>query len=81
MHGASQQDHDLYVMVNGLDYDVPFEIQEGVPGQWLRVIDTSQDSPHDIVDLLDADPVGGSGYEVRARSVVVLLRPRAKRET
>ena len=46
--GASQQDADLYVMINASDRDETFEIQEGQPGEWRRVFDTGLASPDDF---------------------------------
>jgi glycogen operon protein len=41
LHGASQGDRDLYVMINAYHQDLVFTIQEGRPGSWERVIDTA----------------------------------------
>src|SRR6185437_222082 len=44
--GASERDDDLYVMINSHWEPHAFVIQEA--GYWLRAIDTSRESPHDI---------------------------------
>lgn len=44
----------------------------GVP--WCRWIDTSLDSPHDIMDWRAAAPLEGSSYRVGPRSVVMLIQ-------
>ena len=74
LHGASQGDQDLYVMINGGAADVWFTVQEGVPRDWRRVFDTALPSPDDAVDAAAAPPLQSPDYLVRARSVVVLLR-------
>jgi glycogen operon protein len=40
--------------------------------RWRRAIDTSRDSPDDIVDTPDQTPLSGSAYLLEPRSVVVL---------
>ncbi len=72
LHGASQHDNDLYVMINAHWLDLDFEIQEG--DGWRRVIDTSLPSPCDIMDAGHEEPIETSRYRVRARSVVVLIK-------
>jgi isoamylase len=63
---------DLYVIVNAYWEPLAFTIQ--APGRWLRVVDTSLDTPRDIVDPPEAPSVDGTS-EVAARSVVILERP------
>lgn len=75
LRGASQRDTDLYVMINGSTNDVTFQLQEGQPAEWRRVIDTALASPNDFQeDLHGAPALTGSTYPVKDRSVVVLLR-------
>jgi isoamylase len=74
LHGDSQRDVDLYVMINKHWEDLTFTIQEGESGQWRRVIDTSLDSPDDFCGP-GVEVCVTSTYVVRARSVVVLIRP------
>jgi glycogen operon protein len=79
LHGASQQDDDLYVMINSHWEPHVFVIQE--PGSWLRAIDTSRESPDDIRDPGTEIPVTLQTYDVGPRSIVVLVRrvaPRAQ---
>ena len=73
LYGASQDDDDLYVMINAHWQRLSFSIQE-TSGQWSRVVDTSLSSPDDFLDA--AAPLEGSAYDVDARSVVVLVRPK-----
>ncbi|MGH7140827.1 MAG: hypothetical protein ACREHD_34280 [Pirellulales bacterium] len=75
LRGASQQDADLYLMINASAGDASFQLHEGQPGEWRRVIDTALPSPDDIQDEPHAAPaLRASTYTVQARSVVVLLR-------
>ena len=73
LHGASQQDGDIYVMINAYWETLEFEIQEGKPEDWLKIVDTHLASPHDLCDC--GLPLCSSKYKVAPRSVVVLLRP------
>jgi glycogen operon protein len=53
----------------------PLEFELPAPagrGPWHRWIDTSLESPNDIVPWKEAPPVPGSSYRVGARSVVML---------
>ena len=72
LHGASQNDDDIYVMINAYWQPLQFELQEGAPPDWVRVVDT---------DLLSPDDFSGRGlqlqqsiYQVAPRSIVVLVR-------
>lgn len=76
LHGASQDDEDLYVMINAYWDDLPFFIQDGPFQEWKRVIDTSMDSPNDFRGPGNEIPLMSQTYIVRARSVVVLIRLR-----
>jgi isoamylase len=74
LHGASANDSDLYVMINAYWEPLSFTIQEGEPGDWKRIVDTSEDSPSDFADAGTASPLSSLFYTVAPRSVVVLLR-------
>ena len=76
LHGASQNDDDLYVMINAHREDLHFFIQEGRPEEWRRVIDTALDSPDDFCEPGREAPLAFGSYTVKARSVVVLIRRR-----
>ena len=72
LHGASQGDHDIYVMINGYWEQLKFDLQEGFPQEWQRVVDTALPSPNDFADrgvMLEK-----ATYAVSPRSIVVLLR-------
>ncbi len=74
LHGASRDDNDIYVMINAYWEDLDFTIQEGAVGDWSRVVDTSIESPGDIVEQGREPVLNSAEYRVTARSVVVLLR-------
>jgi isoamylase len=72
VRGSSQEDADLYVMINGGSGPVPFVIQDAEPA-WRLVIDTARAAPDDI-DLARRSMLQHTSYVVDARSVVVLER-------
>ncbi|OGA39999.1 MAG: glycogen debranching enzyme [Betaproteobacteria bacterium RIFCSPLOWO2_12_FULL_68_19] len=76
LHGASQRDDDLYVMINAYWEDLDFQVQEGTTAEWRRVVDTSLDSPLDFLEPGGENPLQSLRYRVAARSVAVLLRER-----
>ena len=74
LHGASERDDDLYVLINAYWQPLEFTIQEGAPGSWRRAVDTSLSSPDDIAAAGSEPIVGGLQYTAGPRSVVVLVR-------
>ena len=74
LHGGSEKDADLYVMINAYWQPLTFQIQEGRAGEWRRVIDTGLASPLDIADPGTESVVASDRYEVPARAIVVLVR-------
>jgi glycogen operon protein len=72
LRGQSQNDDDLYVMINAHWKDLDFAIQEGYG--WKRVIDTSYCGAQDILEPGNEEPIGSAHYRVKARSVVVLIK-------
>ena len=73
LHGASQTDDDIYVMINAYWQKLSFQIQEGTPDEWLRIVDTDLATPADFSER--GVPLQSQTYEVAPRSIVVLLRP------
>jgi glycogen operon protein len=55
-----------------LDFELP-RVGDGIEDSWLRWIDTSLDSPHDIVEWQTAPPVASRAYRAGPRSVVMLF--------
>jgi glycogen operon protein len=76
LHGASQGDDDIYVMINAYWEELEFHVQEGTPKEWTRIVDTALPSPEDFSD--NGAPLQRLSYSVGPRSIVVLLRPRNK---
>ncbi len=77
LHGTSQGDDDIYVMINAYWNELEFEIQEGTAQEWNRIVDTALPSPDDFSD--HGVPMNETRYVVASRSIVVLLR--AKKRT
>ena len=73
LRGGRLQDADIYAMINCYWEDLAFTVQEGRADEWLRVVDTSLDSPKDILEPGGEEPIASLRYTVRARSVVVLV--------
>src|ERR1700736_456735 len=74
LSGKSQQDDDLYVMVNAYTEPLSFTIFDGLQKPWNRVVDTSFESPDDILGPGSEITVIGSKYLVQPRSIVVLIQ-------
>jgi isoamylase len=72
LHGASQGDDDIYVMINAYWEELEFHIQEGMPAEWKRIVDTALPSPDDFSDR--GVSLARASYLVAPRSIVVLLR-------
>ena len=77
LHGASQpDDDDIYVMINTYWQELQFQIQEGTPQDWLRIVDTAMPSPEDFSE--PGLPLQQLTYRIAPRSIVVLVRARTK---
>jgi glycogen operon protein len=67
----------LHLILNAywepLDFELPLIGEEG--GSWRRWIDTSLDSPHDIVEWQTAPQITGRTYRAGPHSVVILHAP------
>jgi isoamylase len=72
LRGASQADDDIYVMINAYWQELHFQIQEGAPQDWTRIVDTGLPSPDDFSEY--GLPLQQSIYRVAPRSIVVLVR-------
>jgi len=73
LHGASHGDDEIYAMINGYWEELEFQIQEGTPQEWVRVVDTNLPSPGDFSE--PGMPLEQIKYKVGPRSIVVLTRP------
>ena len=74
LHGASQDDDDIYVIVNAYWEALEFQVQEGAAHEWKRIVDTDLPSPDDFSD--HGSPLERTNYVAAPRSIVVLVRPR-----
>ena len=74
LHGASQNDTDLYVMINAFWQELTFLVQEGQADEWRRVVDTSLPSPSDFCEPGGEQLLQSLSYKVGPRSTVVLIR-------
>src|SRR4030095_7834376 len=78
LRGASVDNDDLYVMINGHWEDHDFTVLEGCPSEWWHVLDTARPTPEDIAEPGSESKLESASYLVRARSVVVLRRARLR---
>jgi isoamylase len=74
LSGKSHQDLDLYVMINAYSEPLTFTIFDGLQKPWSRIVDTSFESPQDILSPGSEVTVVGSKYLVGPRSIVVLTQ-------
>jgi isoamylase len=72
LHGASQEDDDIYVMINAYWDKLEFHVQERFAQEWMRIVDTALASPNDFSE--NGEPLQALSYSLAPRSVVVLLR-------
>jgi glycogen operon protein len=72
LHGASQGDDDIYVMINAYWQPLQFQIQQGAPQDWVRIVDTDLPSPGDCSE--HSSPLQQLMYQVAPRSIVILVR-------
>jgi isoamylase len=77
LHGGSQQDNDIYVMINAYWEELTFKIQEGAADDWRRVVDTSLESPFDFLEPSNESPLQSLYYRVPARVIIVLVRDKS----
>jgi isoamylase len=76
LRGGSEDDDDLYVMINASDHALEFVIQEPRANGWRRVIDTSLEGPDGIRDLHESLDLASMSVETQPRSIVVCLSRR-----
>ncbi|MCC7382209.1 MAG: glycogen-debranching protein [Deltaproteobacteria bacterium] len=77
LSGESQGDDDLYVLVNAGTKDLSPKIHQGDQVEWSLVADTAANPPHDFLD--EPLPLNTHPLLLRARSVMLLIRPRRRR--
>jgi isoamylase len=76
LHGASQGDDDIYVMINAYWEELEFHLQEGTVQEWKRIVDTALPSPDDFSER--GVPLEQTKSTLAPRSIVVLRRPRKR---
>ena len=62
----------FFHILNAYWEPLDFELPTLTNGTWRRWIDTSLDSPNDILPWEEAPPISGNSYRVADRSVVML---------
>lgn len=73
LKGTSLNDDDFYIMVNCYWEPLEFKLSFNTDG-WRKIIDTSLNSPEDIVGLESGAPILNAGCLVQGRSIMVLQR-------
>ena len=73
LHGGAEGDVDIYVMINAWSQALSFQVQEQSARGWWRVIDTSLDSPFDILEPGNESLLRSIQVQVPARTIVVLV--------
>ena len=73
LSGSTQHDSDIYVMINAGWLPLTFYIQQGRPGDWGRVIDTSLSSPDDFCEPGTELSLYTSEYNLGPRAVAVVI--------
>jgi glycogen operon protein len=74
LSGASQEDADLYVMINASASDAAFQIQQGGSGDGRLALDTGLSSPDDFPETRARPGVESPSCLVHSRSIAVLIR-------
>lgn len=74
LKGHSENDTDLYVMINSHDEELDFKIGYKADFKWHRIIDTSLPSPGDIINEEESVAISSMYYKVKGRSVVAFVR-------
>jgi isoamylase len=72
---TSNRTQACYVAINAYWTTLEFELPTSVTdkeGEWTRIVDTSLQSPHDIVDQSQSQVIVGRTYIVSPRSIVIL---------
>jgi glycogen operon protein len=71
LSGASMGDDDLYVMINAHWNERNFNVQEGKPAEWRRVVDTARTNGEDILAPGAEPRLESPSYVLQGRSLVV----------
>jgi isoamylase len=68
-------------MINAFWEDLMFVVQEGRADDWRRVVDTDLPEPLDFCEPGLEETLRSLDYNVKTRSVVILVRPRVKTDS
>lgn len=74
LHGASQNDTDIYVMINAYWEPIEFKFHEGNVGDWYRVVDTSLEPPDDFMLIGKELLINTITYKLKSRSIAIFIR-------
>lgn len=67
----------MYATINSYREGVDFDVQDGEPGEWRRVVDTGGENASDFLEGDEALPLKSPRYRVAARSAVMLTQETA----
>jgi glycogen operon protein len=73
-----QEELHFHLILNAYWEPLDFELPQPETGTWRRWIDTSLDSPHDIVPWQEAPEIPTAPYRAGPRSVVLLVAERGR---
>jgi isoamylase len=73
LNDTLREQPSIHLIMNMEDRELSFQLPRPSGQRWTRVVDTSRESPRDIVDPGAEEPLPGDEYRVAARSVVVLI--------
>lgn len=71
LHGYTQEDHDIYVMINAFWEPLSFTFQ--IEGPWHRIVNTGFDPPQDFA-IQGEDIIYDHHYLLNPRAVAVFIR-------
>jgi len=74
LHGASQGDTDIYVMINSYWEPVEFKVHEGAAGDWHRVCDTSRQYPNDFLVQGNEERMESMLYTLADRAIAIFIK-------
>ncbi len=69
--GIEDKEADLHIIMNMSDDIVNMELPDVKGKKWCLALDTSLQSPHDIIPPQDQKPLGEKFYSVKSKAVVV----------
>jgi glycogen operon protein len=73
LSGRSENDSDIYVLINASSKPINCRVQHAASNRWRRIIDTALDSPKDIIEYRLSEALISDALTVSSNSVVVLI--------